>query len=170
MANKKEPAAPTIDPTSLELKGINVLGFSVANDSYKTYYPGEADRYDFGIMTEIFSRKDYHLRVVITVKCTVIFEDDESAETSFMSECVFRVSPLPGVSKRKHFALEQLPVVTRLSAISLAYSTTRGLMYARAAGTLLEGAILPIVHPKDLDTGDLEDNEKVEERKPELTQ
>lgn len=157
MAKKKKTAAPTIDPASLVLKDINVLGFSVNNDSHKTYYPEEADRYDFGIMTEVFSRKDYHLRVVVTIKCTVTFEDEGSIETSFMSECIFGVAPLPGVSKRKHFALDQLHKVTRLTAISLAYSTTRGLMYARAAGTLLEGAILPIVNPMDIDAGDLDE-------------
>lgn len=151
MIRKKQPVAPTIDPSSLELKDINVLGLNIDNDPLKTYYAGDADRYEFGILADLFSRKDYHLRVVITVRCKVIFDDEESVETGFMSECIFEVAPVSGVSKRKHFALNQLHKVTRLSAISIAYSTTRGLMYSRAAGTLLEGAILPIVNPADLD-------------------
>jgi hypothetical protein len=168
MAKRKEVTGPTIDPSSLELKDVNVLGFTINNDPYNTYYPSQAERYDFGILTDLFSRKDYHLRVVITVTCKVIFDDGEYIETSFISECIFEVAPIAGVSRRKHFALEQLHKVTRLTAISIAYSTTRGLLVARAAGTILEGAILPIVNPGDLEGGEAEQQAKIEEHKPEV--
>lgn len=168
MAKRKEVAGPTIDPSSLELKDISVLGFSANNDPHDTHYPDDVERYDFGILTDLFSRKDYHLRVVITVACKVVFDDEQSTDTSFISECIFEVAPMPGVSKRKHFALEQLHKVTRLTAISIAYSTTRGLLFSRAAGTILEGAILPIVNPADLDAGEAEQQAMIEEHNPEV--
>ncbi|GGG62469.1 hypothetical protein [Hymenobacter glacieicola] len=147
MPKKKDIKAEEV-MDQLELLDITVLSFNIPNDSRKAYYVDDVVEYTYDIMCDIATRDDYHLKVIIEIHCHLEMDDASYIDTSFMAEYIFELVPSAG--ETEGFTLDKLSEETKLSAVGVAYSTTRGLMHARAAGTLLEDAILPIINPATL--------------------
>ncbi|MGI4865408.1 MAG: hypothetical protein ACRYFZ_15910 [Janthinobacterium lividum] len=106
--------------------------------------------YTFEIGTRPQSSADYYFRFFVDIACIIHFKDDATLRTTAQSVTVFKV--LPPVEKSKEFKLSMLPKHIVQAAIGIAYSTTRGLYLAKCSGTILQGAMLPIIAPINLMT------------------
>jgi hypothetical protein len=66
---------------------------------------------------------------------------------SISTSCIFEVSEYDQYVDTKGNTLH-FPDDFTISINSIAYSTTRGIMFAQFRGTFLHGAILPVIDPK----------------------
>lgn len=146
---KKKTSSSKLAVSDVELVDINVLGFNIPYTDDKSHYSNEVKEMRFGVTMTFFSRKDYHIKIVIAIDCLLSLEEEgEEMEAGFTAEFIFKASP--SNEGDEDFSLSLVPEPLKHVVASVAYSTMRGVMYARAAGTILEDAILPIVSSKDL--------------------
>lgn len=112
------------------------------------------DVLDFEVKTKMSEAFWYHerlFRINLNIEIGVLLAKKRKAKKSGMigTEFVFQVEDWGDWLREMEDDLAIDPTfVTTLGGV--AYSTTRGMLMARAAGTILEGCILPIIDPTDL--------------------
>jgi hypothetical protein len=160
---KKPVEKPPI--TGVDIVNINFLGLVIPNDYSNPVFVDDVDFIGFSIKTDLFSSKDYMLKVAMQVTCFVYLDKEEDGvknetnkseeegkqehdiEATAAAEFIFKVNC---ASKKKDFKLPALSDQQRQMAAAISYSTMRGMLHSRAAGTLLDGVILPILVPADI--------------------
>ena len=159
---KKTIEKPTI--SGLDLFDINFLGLNIPNDYRDPVYPFEVGDIGFTVKTDLFSQPEYLLKVALQVNFFIKIESEEEPsqpkkgsekendaedetsdlEATASAEFVFKVI---STSKKKDFKTAMLPDEIKHMAAAISYSTMRGMVFTRAAGTLLDEFILPILSP-----------------------
>lgn len=149
--------------TGLDLLDISFLGLNIPNNYQDPVYPFEVEDIAFKITTDLFSQPEYLLKVALQVNCFIKLESQESSqkqadsdaedakddevhdlEAIASAEFIFKVL---STSKKKDFKTAMLSDEQRHMAAAISYSTMRGMLFTRAAGTLLDEVILPVMSP-----------------------
>lgn len=154
--------------TGIELDDINFLGISIPNAYDNPLYAEDVDVTGFSLKTYVFSQPGYYLKLALNLQLNLKMAEDEheheeeedtqeNPENKITEDNVFNASiaaefifKVISTSKRKDFDLSKLPEEFRHMAASVSYSTLRGMLYTRAAGTLLESFILPITTTNEI--------------------
>jgi len=163
MAKSKSNRHPV---TGIELDDINFLGISIPNSYDNPLYAEDIDFAGFSLRTNIFSQSSYYIKLAMHIQIKLKIaesgqrenleedlnkkrteEDAFNVTATAAAEFIFKVL---STSKRKDFELSKLPEELRHVAASVSYSTFRGMLYARAAGTMLDSFILPIAKTNEI--------------------
>lgn len=101
------------------------------------------------------------IRVLFKVDIFVIDEKDKKTGTdaSYTNEFIFQIDNLEELTKLLDNDIVEIDVELSKTLLSLSFSTSRGMIFNRTQGTILNGIILPVVNPNDL----LNSNKKTEE-------
>jgi len=144
-----------IVPDKIHIQSIKILsanlsaGPEVRGDSY--------DRFDvqYGVSDELFFEEKL-FRFVLSTHITALDANDEPAPVTgeYSIEYIFYVENLADYvveinDKQDHFLLQDILIHTLLS---IAYSTSRGIVLSRTQGTLMNGVILPVIDTRVLMT------------------
>lgn len=160
--------------TGFEIIDMNLLEIHVPNNQTDALYPDDVDFSGYGVATDIFFRDDYLMKVKMKLTCALERQYDEESGvqkhdtentteelvSTASAEFIFK---LISKSKKEDFETGMLPEEMRQAAVSVSYSTFRGMIYTRAAGTLLESFILPITDANAILTPRKDDTEKSNE-------
>lgn len=131
-------------PEDLQIKGIELLNFSL---NLPSNLNKPITNFNFNI--EIESRADAANKLVFVIVKVEIKNDKHLELLGEMSvSCIFQISNFESVLKLEENGkvIIPQPLIETLNSISI--STVRGVMYASFKGTLLHGAILPIIDQK----------------------
>jgi len=144
---------PTVVPDKIHIQSIKILsanlsaGPEVRGDSY--------DRFDvqYGVRDEFFFEEKL-FRFVLSTRITALDANQEptSVTGEYSIEYFFYIENLEDYvvevnDKQDHFLLQDVLIHT---LISIAYSTSRGIVLARTQGTLMNGVILPVIDTRVL--------------------
>ena len=92
------------------------------------------------------------IRIIFKIDIFVIDESDEKTGTyaSYTNEFIFLVDNLDKLTKLLDNGVVEIDVELSKTLLSISFSTSRGMIYNRTQGTILNGIILPVVNPNDL--------------------
>lgn len=109
---------------------------------------------NFNFNISIESRADAVNKLVFVIVHVEIKNDDHSVVLGALSvSCIFEIVNFEDVIKVEADGKVNIPqrLIETLNVISI--STTRGVMFSTFKGTLLHGAVLPIIDPKQFQVG-----------------
>lgn len=137
-------------PDQLQISYCGIISFQVQNDEDAPLRPADVEQYHFTVQSGLSVAQGDWLRVLLKVNCDAQPIDSEKRllTGSITTECFFQIAGLDELLQGK--SNEPIPQTIAVTAVSIAYSTTRGLLASKASGTFLEGAVLPIVQPAKL--------------------
>lgn len=135
--------------SQLQIRGIELLGCSMqtppAPDTPLT-------NLNFDIHLE--SRADAQNRLVFMIVDVEIKNEDPYFEIGYISaSCIFEIANFDSMIKTDATGNATIPQPLLDLLTSISVSTTRGVMYSTFKGTVLHGAILPIIDPKQFRAG-----------------
>jgi len=132
----------------LKILSARITSFVLPSIKGKQRYQKDVEEYSFEIFTRPQSSRDNKFRIILYIECKVVFKDGGILGTSAQAEVIFQIDgPNKLIDEAKQFMLKEQEPRIILAALSTAYSTVRGMFLVKAAGTLLEKAILPIIAP-----------------------
>ncbi len=104
--------------------------------------------YNFEV-NNAFSIEDKLVKVDLTVMANAKDKNDHDVDArgKFRFEFIFFIKNFDDLFDKENNSISFELGVT---LISIAYSSTRGLIYAKVSGTALKNLILPIINPSDL--------------------
>lgn len=134
----------------LQISYCGIISFQVQNDEDAPLRATDIEEYHFTVQANLSVAQGDWLRVLLKANCDAqaVDPDTKPKEGSITTECFFQIVGLDELLQSK--PNEPIPQPIAVTAVSIAYSTTRGLLAAKASGTFLEGAVLPIVQPAKL--------------------
>lgn len=137
-------------PDQLQISYCGIISFQVQNDEGTPLRAADVEQYHFTVQANLSVAQGDWLRVLVRVNCDAQATDPDIKPQagSLTTECFFQIAGLDELLHSK--PNEPIPQLIAVTAVSIAYSTTRGLLTAKASGTFLEGAVLPIVQPAKL--------------------
>lgn len=92
------------------------------------------------------------IRVLFKIDIFILNEKGKKTETnaSYTNEFIFQIDNLDELTKLLENGIVEIDVELSKTLLSLAFSTSRGMIFSRTQGTILNGIILPVVNPNDL--------------------
>jgi hypothetical protein len=134
----------------LQIHYCGIISFEIRNEDDSPLRPKDIEQYHFTVQTKLGVAQGNWLRVLLKVdsEAQAKEKDNVRLKGSITTECLFQIVGLDELLQNK--PNEPIPQPIAVTAVSIAYSTTRGLLASRASGTFLEGAVLPIVQPVKL--------------------
>ncbi len=141
---------PPFTPDQLQISYCGIISFQVQNNEDAPLRAADVEQYNFTVQANLSVAQGDWLRVLLKVNCDAQATDPDKKPQAgnITTECFFQISGLDDLLQSK--ANEPIPQPISVTAVSIAYSTTRGLLASKASGTFLEGAVLPIVQPAKL--------------------
>lgn len=140
---------PQFNPDHLQIHYCGIISFEVQNDEDVPLRPNDIDQHQFTIQSKLSVGEGNWLRVLLKIDCEAQTKEKDRVplKGAITTECLFQIEGLDDLVRTKK---EPIPHLMGVTAVSIAYSTTRGLLASRVSGTFLEGAVLPIVQPTKL--------------------
>jgi hypothetical protein len=135
--------------TELQIRGIEILNGSL-NLPAKPHTP--VTNFNFNINIE--SRADALNKLVFVIVHVSIKNDDHSAVLGALSvSCIFEIANFADLIKSDCEGKIDIPQHLIETLNSLSISTTRGVLFSTFKGTFLHGAVLPIIDPRQFQSG-----------------
>lgn len=141
----EEKSVATVIPMTFRLVSINILSFSIKNEDKIIK---ESDIvFEIGLENKT-ETKNNSIEVFTLVK---VFSDKNKktelgeVKTSNLFE-IQNLDKLVVIEDKQ----SKLPEVLLASIIGISISNTRGILFAKAAGTVLSKAIIPVLNPTEL--------------------
>lgn len=133
----------------MQIKSIELL-----NSTLNLPANPKAPLINFNFNISVESRADAANKLVFVIVHVKINNDDQSMLLGALSlSCIFEIANFEDVVKVEPDGQLIIPqgLIHTLNSISI--STTRGFMFSTFKGTLLHGAVLPIIDPRELGLG-----------------
>lgn len=142
------------DVNKIDILTVRVIKASVDSDENQIINPSDVLGYDFSwSMDNSLDLSENLARIVISFNIKAFEKDEQPLNVSgrFSIEYIYRIHNL------NEFILpesqEEQPIfhsVLTSNLLAIAFSTSRGIILTRCNGTVLQGAILPIISPKSI--------------------
>ena len=138
---KQHPTAENLHLLSIKLTNGAIKGTNVAET--------EITQFAVSFDTETFTWLDEEqIKISFTVKMTALSEDKKAldVEGQYTLEFIFKID---GLAKFSTTSADAVNLDRGLGAMMMGvvYSTTRGIVWSRTQGTVLESVIIPVVDP-----------------------
>lgn len=138
---------------NFQIKKIELLEINL---NHPNVHLGQESVYNFNInIQQRISVEDKTIHVIISVES--VHESDQQCHASIKTSCVFLVENLEDF-KIANSHKYKLPDQFVLTLNSIAFSTTRGIMFSAFKGTFMHDIVLPIVNPADFILEEQSDN------------
>lgn len=140
-----------IDPNKILITSIKTLKGNINSTDEESEMT--IKQYQIGCTSETAVNIDEKLiRVLFKIDIFILDEKGKKTGTdaSYTNEFIFQVDNLDELTKLLENGIVEIDVELSKTLLSLAFSTSRGMIFSRTQGTILNGIILPVVNPNDL--------------------
>lgn len=147
---------PVVEPEKIYISRINITNAQVnaaQNVTAKSW-----DKVQYRVETKShFSRKTNDCKIIISTDFRQNHENEEPIiSANFVIEFDFIIENLDEfrVTEDENKEIDETTVKIHkelgIALMSIVYSTTRGIILTRTAGTVLDGIILPVIDPESI--------------------
>lgn len=143
-----QAAKPTEIQDLIELISAELVSFVIPPFAMTIRTIDEVEAYTYSTFLFRQTNEDGYLRLRVDAAITVHFEKAVTISTSAQALVTFRA--LTPIEKGKPFSVDSFPHSVLAASAHMAYSTARGLILAKASGTILQAAALPIASTAEL--------------------
>jgi hypothetical protein len=136
----------------ISLSDIKILKSSVVTDEERVVKPSDFSSVKVGCkQITSFNLTDKSIRIIMDIGLCGVDEEnsDVGVRGDFRFEYVFSVSNL-GDYISDHDNSKKIDGNLGVALMSIAYSTSRGIIYEKIAGTFLAGSVIPVIDPSKL--------------------
>ncbi len=135
-----------IDSNKIHLLNITITESSIEDKSFGI----EPDDFDFSIESNhAFNEKENFIKIefLITINGEYKENDECSLKATFQLTYVFGIDNFEELFNKDTMAIDNRLGIT---VTSIAYSSSRGIIFEKLRGTFLANFILPVIRPADL--------------------
>ena len=140
-----------IDPNKISITSIKTLKGNI--NSNEEELDVTVKQYQIECTSETAVNIDEKLiRVLFKIDIFVLNDRSEktSTDASYTNEFIFLIDNLDELTELLDNGIVEIDVELSKTLLSLAFSTSRGMIFSRTQGTILNGIILPVVNPNNL--------------------
>lgn len=142
----------SVDSKLIHLQDIRILHSEISCEDHSLNCTERLDGYNIGIGQSTKLNVGHH-RVQIILKISVVGIDNEKkpvgANGIFLMRYQFQVDNLEDLTTTQDDMIK-VDRLLGITLLSIAYSTTRGLIFDRTQGTFLKSLVLPIIDPASI--------------------
>ncbi|RBQ11416.1 hypothetical protein DRW42_02835 [Pedobacter miscanthi] len=140
-----------INPDRIKMISIRTLKGNINSDE------ADADldpkNYEIECTPEIATNlKELLVRIIFKIDIHILNKEGKKSGTSgsYTNEFIFEIEGIEDFIKSRNSGEVDIHPELGTALLSLAFSTSRGMIYTRTQGTILDGIILPVIDASDL--------------------
>lgn len=140
-----------INPDRIKMINIRTLKGNINSDGADTDL--DPKNYEIECIPEIAANlKESLIRVVFKIDIHILNTEGKKSATSgsYANEFIFEIDAIEDFVKPRESGEVDINPELATALLSLTFSTSRGMIYTRTQGTILDGIILPVIDATEL--------------------
>lgn len=140
-----------INPERIKIISIRTLKGNINSDDDDI--DPDPKNYEIECTSEIASNlKESLIRIIFKIDIHILNNEGKKSATtgSYTNEFIFEIEGIGDFVKSRDSGEVDINQELGTTLLSLAFSTSRGMIYTRTQGTVLDGIILPVIDPSSL--------------------